>query len=320
MKKFRFSLVLAVLALVLATVSAAFAQADTLGASQEDFDLWTSANETSGAFKTVAFNFTASFEISGIQNSNGSANLTGTGVISSDQENPQVQLDVTGTVVEGDKTTPVNAGLRIVDGNIYYNDGTSGWKYRTLADAMSGVSSELSGVTGGSSDSGSAGGLGSLMGMQGVGEAMSAVEGLKASDFLKLTRTDEGGQAHFALNVDIAKLLTSPSLAPLFGTLMSMGGGSSSDSSTPAMTDAQMQQMQAMIGGMFSTATIGFDEYVDPSSKLVNRAVLAINLPLDAMVGPGAAIKLNFDISLSNYDAPISVEAPADAVLATPES
>jgi hypothetical protein len=318
MKKFRFSLVLVVLALVLATVSTAFAQADTLGASQEDFDLWTSANETSGAFKTVAFNFTASFEISGIQDSNGSANLTGTGVISSDQENPLVQLDVTGTVVEGDKTTPVNAGLRVVDGNIYYNDGTSGWKYRTLAEAMSGVSSELSGVTGDSSDSGSAGGLGSLMGMQGVGEAMSAVEGLKPSDFLKLTRTDDGGQAHFALNVDIAKLLTSPSLAPLFGTLMSMGG--TSDSSTPAMTDAQMQQMQAMIGGMFSTATIGFDEYVDASSKLVNRAVLAINLPLDALVGPGAAVKLNFDISLSNYDAPISVEAPADAVLATPES
>lgn len=319
MKKFRFGALLVVLALVLATVSAAFAQTDTLGASQEDFDLWTSANETSGMFKTVAIDFTAAFEVAGIQNSNVNANLTGTGVISSDQENPQLSLDITGSVVQGDTTTPVNVGLRIVDGNIYYNDGTSGWKYRTLADAMSGIGSQLGGMTGASGDSSSAGGLGSLMGMQGMGEAMTALEGLKPSDFLSLIRTDDGGQAHFALNVDIAKLLTSPSLAPVFGSLMTMGSASSG-SDAPAMTDAQMQQMQAMIGGMFSTATISFDEYVDPSTKLVNRAVVDISIPLDAMVAPGAAIKLNFDLNLSNYDAPISVEAPADAVLATPES
>jgi len=81
------------------------------------------------------------------------------------------------------------------------------------------------------------------------------------------------------------------------------------------MTDAQMQQMQAMIGGMFSTATVTLDQYVDTASKTVQRTVLAIGLPLDAMVGPGAAVNVNFDVNLSKYNEAVSVEAPANAVM-----
>ena len=315
MKNFRLSFVLVMLALVLAIVPAVFAQEDTLGASQADYDLWTAANTTSGAFKTVAFSFTASVEAAGMGESDASANLSGTGVLSSDQANPQFQLDVTGSIVESGKTQPVNVGVRVVGGNLYYNDGTSGWKGTTLESAMAGVTGELGGLTGATGT----GDLSSLSGMDGMSEAMTAFEGLQPSDFLKLTRVDEGSQAHFTLNLDIAKLLASPALAPVFGSVMGMAGGTTG-SDAPAMTDAQAQQMQAMFGAMFSTATIALDEYVDPASSLVQRATLTINLPLDGIVGPDAAVKLSFDINLSNYDAPITVEAPADAVMEMPSS
>jgi len=310
MKKFHLSIVLVVLALVLAIVPAIFAQDDTLGASQGDYDLWTSANANMATIKTASYTFTATLEASGMGDSSGSLNVTGTGVLSTDQTNPELQLDVTGTSVQGDKTEPLNASLRIVDGVLYSNDG-SGWTGRPLSDLMS----QMGGMAGGAAG----GDLSSLSGTKGMSDAMTALQGLKPSEFLKLTRTDESGQAHFSLNIDIAKLLASPSLAPVFGSVMGMFGGSSG-ASAPAMTTAQMQQAQAMIGGMFSTATISLDQYVDPASSMVARDVLAIKVPLDAMIGPGAAINVNFDISLSNYNEPISVEAPADAVMATPEA
>lgn len=317
MKNLRLSFVLVMLALILAIVPAVFAQEDTLGASQGDFTLWTTANANLATISTASYNFTASLEASGMENSNLSAKLTGTGVLSTDQADPKFQLDVTGSVVQGDTTTPVNLGVRIVGGNIYYNDGT-GWKGTTLESAMAGISGELGGLTGASGASGS-GDLSGLAGMSGVGDALSSLESLKPSDFLKLTRVDEGGQAHFTLTVDLAKLLSSPAFGPILKDVMSMSGGSGSGSGS-AMTDAQLQQYQAMFSGMFSSATIALDQYVDTTANLAQRTALTINLPLDMMVGPGAAIALNFDISLSNINQPVTVEAPADAVMQTPSS
>ena len=114
-------------------------------------------------------------------------------------------------------------------------------------------------------------------------------------------------QALFALSVDLGKLLSSPALAPMLAG--AMGGGSSSD-----MTDAQMQQMGAMLGGMFSTATINVNQYVDTSSSMLNRLALDVSIPLD-VVSPGALVSVNFDLSLSDMNQPVSVEAPADAVM-----
>ena len=315
MKKFRLSIALLLLALVLAIVPAVLAQDTTLGASQGDYDLWTSANAASAAFSTVSYDFSAKLDVTGMQDSNVSADLKGTGVI--DSKNEAFQLDVTGSVVQGKDTTPVNLGLRIVGGNIYFStDGTS-WQGSKLDDAMKSFGSGFaqgSGLPVNPADLQN-GDLSSLTSNPEAAAAMQALSQLKPEDFLSLVRADDGSTAQFTLKVDVAKLLASPALAPLFSGLASMGASSSGDATAPAMTDAQMQQMQAMIGGMFSTAPVTLDQYVDTASQMVNRTVLAIGLPLDAMVGPGAAVNLNFDVNLSKYNEAVTVEAPANAVM-----
>ena len=313
MKKFRLSFALLILALVLAVVPAVLAQDTTLGASQGDYDLWTSANANSVALSSVSYDFTAKLEIAGMGDSNVTADLKGTGVIDANQDNPAFQLDVTGKVIQGTDSTPIDLGVRIVDGNIYYNDGT-GWKGEKLSDVASMAESGLGSTSGLPVDPAAlaSGDLSSITSNPQAEAAMKALSELKPEDFLSLTRADASGLAQFTLKLDVAKLLASPALAPMFSGLAAMG---SSDSSAPAMTDAQMQQMQAMMGAMFSTATISVDQYVDTASNKVQRTNLAIALPLDSMVGPGAAVNLNFDINLSNYDEAVTVEAPADATM-----
>ncbi len=314
MKKFRLSIALLLLALVFAVVPAALAQGDTLGASQADFNLWTSANSGSFEVNTVSLDGTVSLKVTGMGSATDdvTADLKFTGAV--DVKAQALQLDVTGSAVQGTDTTPINLGVRVVDGNVYYNDG-SGWKGDTLSD----VSSSLSGLA---SSSGmpvnpsdlSSGNLSDLAGMSGMGDALSALSNLNPSNFLSLARADEGGQAHFTLNLDIAKLLSDPALAPLLTDALSMSSGLASDTSgsTPAPTQdpAQAQQMIAMIGMMFSTSTVAFDEWIDPSSQMINRAALDINLPLDNMLGPGAGFAFNFDVSMSNYNQPVTVDVP----------
>jgi hypothetical protein len=313
MKKFRLGFALVVLALILALVPAVFAQ-DTLGASQGDYDLWTSANASIATIKTVTYDFTAKLEVAGMGDSNVSADLKGNGVV--DAANEAFQLDVTGSVVQGTDTTPVNLGIRIVDGNIYIStDNGETWQGSKLEDAMSSFGSGFaqgSGLPVNPSDLEN-GDLSSITSNPEAEAMMNALSELKPSDFLSLARTDSNGLAQFTLKVDVAKLLSSPALAPMFSSLAAMGSADSG--SAPAMTDAQMQQMQQMMGAMFSTASITLDQYIDPASTQVQRTVLDVKLPLDSMVGPGAAVNLNFDVNLSNYDEAVTVEAPANATM-----
>jgi hypothetical protein len=87
-----------------------------------------------------------------------------------------------------------------------------------------------------------------------------------------------------------------------------------------AGTEVDAEQSQAMVGmmaAMFSEATVTVDEYVDPDTSLIQRIVLAVNVPMPDMSGSGTSttIALNFDLNLSGFGEPVSVEAPADAVM-----
>ncbi len=313
MNKFRLSFAFLLLALVLAVVPAALAQDETFGLSQSDYDQWQAAWSNLSGVDSLSYNFTASFSAAKVADTDVSANLTGSGMLSTSSDNPMFQLDVTGTVGDTNQMTDVTLGVRVVDGYVYYNDG-SGWKGETLDAAMSTATSMFDM---GMASTGAAatvepsqlqsGDLSGLAGMAGVGDAMSAFSDLNPADFISVVRSDADGQALFTLKFDLGKLLSSPALAPMLGGAM---GGSSGG----AMTDAQAQQMGAMVGAMFSTATINFDQYVDTSSSMLSRAMLDVNIPLD-VISPGGAVTLNFDLSLSGINQPVSVEAPADATM-----
>ncbi len=311
MNKFRLNFVFVLLALVLAVVPAALAQDETFGLSQSDYDQWQAGVTNLSSVDTLSYDFTASFAAAKVADTDVSANLVGSGVLSTDSANPMFQLDVTGSVGDTNQMTDVTLGVRVVDGNLYYNDG-SGWKGQTLASAMSTATSMIgagAASTGAEIDPAQieSGDLSGLAGMAGMGDAMSAFSDLNPADFVSVVRSDMDGQALFSLKVDLGKLLSSPALAPILGG--ALGGSSGAE-----MTDAQAQQMGAMVGAMFSTATINVDQYVDTSSSLLSRMALDVNIPLD-VVSPGGLVSVNFDLSLSGINQPISVEAPADAVM-----
>ncbi len=313
MNKFRLSFAFLLLALVLVAVPAAFAQDETLGLSQSDYDLWQSGWANLEGVTSASYDFTASFSAAGLGDTDASANLTGSGVLSTSGDNPLFQLDLTGSVGDTNQMTDVTLGVRVVDGYIYYNDG-SGWKGETLDSAMSTATSMFDmGMASAGTDATvdpsqlASGDLSGLADMAGMGDAMSSLSALNPADFVSVVRSDVDGEALFTLSVDLGKLLSSPALAPMLAG--AMGGGSSSD-----MTDAQMQQMGAMLGGMFSTATINVGQYVDTSTSTLNRMALDVNIPLD-VVSPGGVVKVSFDLGLSGINEPVSVEAPADAVM-----
>ena len=319
MKKFRLSFALLLLALVLAVVPAVFAQDDTLGASAGDFNLWTSSLADSVGADSMAFDFTATLDVAGIQDTTVHANLTGSGALDKSGDSPVLQLDVTGTVESGSDSQDVNLSLRIVDGMVYLNSG-DGWKGGSLAEVAGGLSSAFGqGLASGAGipdpSSLASGDLSALTSNPAMASAMAALSSLKPSDFLSLSRTDASGAADFTLDLDLAKLLASPALAPMFAG--ALGGASAGTGDAAPMTDAQIAQMGQMMGMMFGQATITFDSHVDLESKLVNELALNVNLPLDQIMGPGALVSVTFDINLSNYNEPVNVEVPADVQMMT---
>lgn len=299
----KLSIVLLLLALVLTVIPAALAQ-DTLGASAEDFAAWTSANEATFSASTLSFDFTLTLGVTGVDSNGGdmTANLTGSGAVINDETNPGVLLDVTGTATQGSDSTPVNVGLRIVDGNIYVSEDGKSWEYSSLED----FSSELGGLLSGSGvpvdPATLSGDLSSMESMGGMSDMMAGLEDMQPSDFLTLTR--DGGT--YTLDLDISRLLASPALAPVLAG--AMGGGSSSTQ----MTEAQQKQMVQMVAAMFSTATFQLTQKVDSGSQMVTTTALDISIPLD-IFAPGAEIALNFTLNLNSFGEPVTIVAPEGA-------
>src|SRR5690606_16625461 len=94
--------------------------------------------------------------------------------------------------------------------------------------------------------------------------------------------------------------------------MMGMAGGMEG----MEMSEQEMQSMAMGMAMLFADASATFEEYVDPATSLLRRAVLDINVPLSAMTGDASAgIALNFDISLSGFGEPVTVEAPEGATM-----
>ncbi|MCC6801478.1 MAG: hypothetical protein IT319_01240 [Anaerolineae bacterium] len=293
----KLSVALLLLALVLAVVPAALAQ-DTLGASQTDFDAWVAANEATFSASSMSLDFSLSAGVTGMADEGGdvSVALTGSGVVIADPENPGLQLDVTGTATSSGEKTPITFGIRVVDGNVYVNDGSS-WQSMTLEEASSMLgglaSSEGVPVDPSALASGDMSSMGDLSGM------MEGFEDMKASDFLSLTRAGDT----YTLSLDISALISSPAVAPLVAG--SMGGSSGTE-----MTDAQIQQMAAMMGAMFSEATVDLTQNVE--ADMMTSTALDVNIPLD-IVAPGAGVTLNFALNLGGFGDRYTIEVPEGA-------
>lgn len=312
MKSSRFALIIALLALLFLIVPAAFAQ-DNLGLSDADANLLAAANENSSSAESFAYDFVATLSIIGLDAQPITANLSGSGVITSGMSGDAFSMQVLGQLGGGGESIPVNLELRIVDNMLYINLGDgSGWMGGSLdelfGDEMFG---ELTGGMGADlpvdPEALASGDLSDLMMVPGVTEALMALSTFDVERYIALNRlATEGGVAQFRLTVDVAGILSSPEVGSLLGMAM-MG-----DAGSTGMTQAEMAQMGQMIGMMFTGSQIALDQYIDVERELVNRTVLAVTLPLEGLIGaPGAGIDLTFDINLSGYGENFKVEAPA---------
>jgi hypothetical protein len=306
-------------ALFLLVVPTIFAQ-ETFGLSDGDFALFTTANATSAAAESLAYDFTASFSLAGV-GEDVSVNLTGNGVIGGTDDAPVFELVVTGEVVADGETTPADLQVRLIGDTIYFNLGGTGWQGGLVEDMMSqftsGFASGLGGALPVDPDALASGDLSGLAGMEGMSEAMAALASMDPSEFVAISNLgDDGGLTHFQVNFAVADFLASPAMSSMMAMSMMGSSGMPAGVEMPA---EQMEQMGAMMAMMFSGATITFDQWIDSATSLVNRAVLDINFPIPDLAGTGTgaggSILLNFDISLSGFGDPVTVEAPEGATM-----
>lgn len=302
---FRTGIVLSLLALILVVVPGAFAQEPTFGLSDADYALFTTANATSAAFDDVAVDFTLSLTAAGLSDEDVTANLTGSAAIAT---SGLFSLTVSGEVNDGTTATPVNLEARVVDEMIYLNLGDgNGWQGGPLEEVTNQFTSGFAEGMGGAlpvdpADLAS-GDLSGLMGNEEMMSTMSALSSIDPESFIAITRSDADGLAQYNIALSIADLLQDPAIGALMGS--QMGGGTE-------MTAEQQQQMSMMMGMMFGEAVLSLDQYVDQSSNLVERAVVTFSLPLDMLVGPGAAVDFSFDLDITGYNQGVTVEAPAE--------
>ena len=300
MKYMRFAVLFCLLALLVAVVPA-FAQDETFGLSPEDYALFSAANANSAAAQSLAYDFTLELTVAGIEDAEVSGAINGTGELST--ADMQFSLVTTGSLTANGEETPTNVEVRVIGDTVYFNVG-EGWQGSPLTDLAE--------------TAGGAAGLpvdpeelmsGDLSGMGDMGGMMGDLATMDGSEFVSMERLDDAdGLAHFSTSLDIAGLLTSEELSGVVGMALggAMGGGSE-------MTPEQAAQMGQMMGMMFAEATLTLDQFVNAETEMVENTVLAINLPLDTLMGtPGAVVALTFDISLKNYDQPVSIEVPED--------
>jgi hypothetical protein len=127
--------------------------------------------------------------------------------------------------------------------------------------------------------------------MEGMGEMMGALATLNPNDLLSLERgDDEDGLAHFTATLDIAPLLENEAFMEM---IAEQSGGE--------MSASDLEAAQAM----FANAVLTFEQYIDEATQMVTRAVLTIDLQ--------GMFTLVFDIELSGFNEPVTVEAPEDA-------
>ncbi|MDZ4764853.1 MAG: hypothetical protein SGI73_09900 [Chloroflexota bacterium] len=313
MKLFRLLALCSIIALFAFVVPASMAQDQTFGLSDSDFALFTDANATSSAFDTLSYSFTLDLTASGLAESDVNVTLIGSGVLGEQDGDTLFSLDVSGDIGDGTQTMTVDFEARIVDGMIYVNLGDdSGWQGGSLEEIVGQVGSMMGGMTGIDPSTmleGDSSAMTDMMAQPGVMEAVMGISAMDPADFIAISSANADGLTQFTIDLNIADLLSAPEMGAILG--MAMAGQTGDDSAT--MSDAQMQQMGAMMGMLFSDLVLKFDQYVN-SSSLVERSVMTLDFPVPAMLTGGTEANLNmvFDIGLSNYNEPITVEAPAE--------
>ncbi|MAS37555.1 MAG: hypothetical protein CL610_26400 [Anaerolineaceae bacterium] len=298
--KSRSILFVALFAILMLTIPSALAQ-ETFGLSAEDFALFSSPNVDADS---LGFDFAVDLNITGAPDESVTMALTGTGVIGMDAAGmPVADVSVTGTSTEAGTSTPVDLQFRLVDGILYMNLGDgSGWIGQPADNMMDSLPVDPTDLGSMSEDPEA---------MAAMGEMMSALADMEVSQYITISRLDDmNNQAHFQLNVDLSGFLSSDAFTQMMGAAGSMTG------------DESMAGMGMMMAMMFQNMTLSYDQFVDLADNRIRQGVVDFAMSVDpAMMGASDSdaepvnIAFTLDVSNLQYDVPVSVTAPEDAMV-----
>lgn len=313
MNKVRLTTLLGIIGLS-AFASGVFAQDETFGLSAEDNTVYNEAMTNSANFTSLSYDFTLDLAVSGLGANSVSANLQGSGGISTEQGG--FSMEVNGDLVNGSETQPAALGVILVDNMIYLRlgDESTQWQGGTVEQFTNQFASGFaqgSGMDVNPEDIAN----GDMTGMQdalmsnpAAMQALAALSTLDVSQVVGRTRTDNGDIASFRTDVALGDLLASENFASVVGAF---SGASGTDA--PPMTAEQMQQTSAMMASLFADAQISLTQNVDTTTNKVSSASLEMAIPLAQMLTGGTepgALALTFTIDLSGYDEPLALTAP----------
>lgn len=306
MKNFRSVSITLLFVLLLGLVPASMAQDMTFGLSQEDFAALTTANAMSASATSATYNFTLALDV----NADGEAvalDLTGEGVYGMGEDGqPLFSLKLGGNMNSEGTDSPVDLEIRLTEGNVYFNSSTiTGGMWQGMSQEDFGA--QLETMTAGLPVSPEAIAE-SSENPELANEVFAQLATLNPEDYIAIT--NDGG--HFTVDADVAGLMSSEQMQAIIVT------AAASSAEGEAMGEAELAAMSAIMGSLFQDSVVRFEQYVGADS-MIERSVATIDLNIDpAMMGEtGDPVVLNlvFDISLSGYNQPVTVEAPADATM-----
>jgi len=316
MKIFRMVSLLVFVMTALIVVPSTLAQ-DTLGLSEADFALWGNANATSAAQSSFNYAFNLRITATGIPDTDLNFDINGSGGIT--EETFSMLID--GLIAATGNEIPAAMEVRSVGDSLYINLGDT-W-YGGSGAEMTDMFSGMAGALPIDPTDLASGDVSGLMSNDQVTDLMSALSDLQPGDFLSAARLADSaeGYAVIQLSISIADLMTSDALAPLLGGVImgSMGSmGDMSGAAAPTADPAQAAMAAQMFGSLFQDAVFTITQTIDPATSLVQNTVINFSLPLGQLMAMGgqdsgadAVINAVFDITLSDYGAGASTEAPA---------
>ncbi len=288
-----------------------------------DTTLLTQAIQATAAATTYRFNFTLRFDAAGIPGGGIALDINGSGTFARGEFGPSVDLVLNGTGHVGNRPAPTSIKARIINGIFYFNlSGSDRWSGARLnellplvEDVM--VSNFVQGFTGLSAGTTASGTINDPTVRAALDRVTVALGQVDFSRFAVIQRlpdeaVDDAPTAHFVGQIALADLARSDEVVGLLVDLVRVG-----NPAQPDLSDSERAAVGALFSRIFSQSSLTLDQYAGIDDGFLHRwsahgDVLIDPTTLDRQ-GNAVHLGLDFDLRLTDFNQPASVDIPSNA-------
>ncbi len=296
-------------------------------ADPPDTTLLTQAVQNTAAATAYTFNFTLRFDVAGIPGGGIALDLNGSGTFARGEFGPSLDLVLNGTGHIGNRPAPTSVKARIINGIFYFNlSGSDRWSGARLdelvplaEDVM--VSNFVRGFTGssmplsaGQSPSGTTNDPTVRAALDRVTTALGQVDFSRFAAMQRLPdeTVDDAATAHFVAQIALADLARSDEVVALLVDLVRVG-----NPAQPDLSDTERSAVGALFARIFSQSSLTLDQYAGIDDGFLHRWSAHGDILIDPTTldrqGNAVHLGLDFDMRLSDFNQPASVEIPPNA-------